>query len=111
MDVACKDGSTERVVDQENIQRARLRIDTRKWIMSKLAPRYADKVDVSVNAKIQVENMSDQELEARTRARLAALGIEVGAAPLLLGGPQVAGKAEPEPVLEPELDDESEPDG
>ena len=48
---------------------------------------------------------------ARTRARLAALGIEGGAAPLLLGGPQVAGKAEPEPVLEPELDDESEPDG
>lgn len=37
-----------RVVDQENIQRSRLRVDTRKWLMSKMKPKkYADKIDVT----------------------------------------------------------------
>ena len=109
MEVAGKDGKIERVVDQENIQRARLRIDTRKWVMSKLAPRYADKVDVSVDAKIRVETMSDQELEDRTRARLIALGVEVGTTPLLLGTARPVAQ-EPEPALggdDPESEDDS----
>ncbi len=87
MDRQAADGSTERVFDPENVQRSRLRIDTRKWIMSKLAGKYADKVDVSVDAsfKVDVENLSDAELESRTRAALARLGIEAPAGPLLLG--------------------------
>ena len=32
------------VQNPEHIQRARLRIDTRKWILSKMLPRFADKV-------------------------------------------------------------------
>ena len=33
------------IVNHENIQRARLRVDTRKWAMSKLAPKkYGDRV-------------------------------------------------------------------
>lgn len=32
--------------NEEDVQRAKLRIDTRKWLMSKMAPkRYSDKVD------------------------------------------------------------------
>lgn len=35
----------EQVVDHENIQRSRLRVDTRKWILSKLLPKeYGDSV-------------------------------------------------------------------
>jgi hypothetical protein len=35
----------DRVVDHENINRARLRVDTRKWLLSKLLPkRYGDRV-------------------------------------------------------------------
>ena len=108
VDRAGKDGTIERVVDPENIQRSRLKIDTLKWLMSKLAPRYADKVDVAVSATMKVENMSDQELEDRTRARLLALGIEVGATPLLLGAARPAVQ-EPEPDLGGD-DPESEPD-
>ncbi len=38
-----KDG--KKVLDHENIQRSRLRVDTRKWAAGKLAPkRYGDKV-------------------------------------------------------------------
>ena len=87
MDRQAADGSVERVVDPENVQRSKLRIDTRKWVMSKLARRYADKVDVNVNAsvKVDVANLSDAELESRTRAALARLGIEAPDRPLLLG--------------------------
>jgi hypothetical protein len=42
-----KDGSTYEAIDQEHINRSRLRVDSRKWIMSKLLPKkYGDKVDL-----------------------------------------------------------------
>ena len=75
------------VVDPGAIQAAKLRIDTRKWLMSKLAAqRYVDKVDVNLSGTVEVSALSDEELEARTRARLVTLGVEV-AAPLLLAMP------------------------
>jgi hypothetical protein len=40
-------GESETVVDHEHINRSRLRVDSRKWLMSKLAPKkYGDKVDL-----------------------------------------------------------------
>jgi len=48
-------GVKKRVIDHEAIQRSRLRIDTRKWIASKLVPKkYGNKLDVVSN---------DQKLE------------------------------------------------
>lgn len=45
-------GMTVKVVDQENIQRSRLRVDTRKWIMAKMKPKkYGDKIDMTTNGK------------------------------------------------------------
>lgn len=39
------DGTTSKVPDQENINRSRLRVDTRKWLMSKIAPKkYGEKI-------------------------------------------------------------------
>jgi hypothetical protein len=44
-----KDGSTERVVDHENIQRSRLRCDSRKWLLSKLLPdRFGERTTTAV---------------------------------------------------------------
>jgi len=58
-----------------------------KWLMSKHAPRrFGDKVEVEVSGNMDVKNLSDAELEARTRARLVALGVEL-VAPLLLPMP------------------------
>ena len=34
-----KDGSFETVLDAENIQRSRLRVDARKWLMARMAPK------------------------------------------------------------------------
>lgn len=40
-----RDGSKETVLDQEHVQRSRLRVDTRKWLLSKLMPKqYGDKM-------------------------------------------------------------------
>jgi terminase small subunit-like protein len=39
----------ERVADHENINRARLRVDSRKWLLSKLLPKkYGDRVTADV---------------------------------------------------------------
>ncbi len=43
-----KDGSTYEVVNNDVIQRSRLRVDTRKWLMAKMKPKkYGDKLDVT----------------------------------------------------------------
>ena len=108
IDRAGKDGEVERVFDPEAVQRAKLRIDTRKWLMSKLAAqRYGDRVDVNLSGAVEVSTLSDEELEARTRARLVALGVEV-AGPLLLPMPG-AGRV-PAPAPKPVAID-AEPEG
>ena len=58
-----KDGSTERVLDHENINRSRVRIDTRKWLLSKVLPKkYGDKLDVKHEGGIIVNiNRKPQE--------------------------------------------------
>ncbi len=96
------DGEVERVLDPEAVQRSKLRIDTRKWVMSKLAAkRYGDKVAVDVTGSVEVSALSDAELEARTRARLVDLGVEV-AGQLLLAKPGTAQAPLPVPSVEPE---------
>jgi hypothetical protein len=43
---------TERVFDSENFQRSKLRIDTRKFLLSKMLPHiFGEKVDVSVGGR------------------------------------------------------------
>jgi hypothetical protein len=46
----------ERVVlNAEHVQRSRLRVDTLKWIMGKLAPKkYGDKIEVEQTGKTRV---------------------------------------------------------
>ena len=85
MDRVVADGSVERVLDSEHVQRSKLRIDTLKWLMSKHAPRrFGDKVAVDVSRKDDLQNLSDEELEARTRAALIAIGVTPPARPLLI---------------------------
>ncbi len=46
-------GDGREVVNQEAIQRARLRIDTRKWVLGKMKPKkYGDKIDIDMKAEI-----------------------------------------------------------
>lgn len=42
-------------VNHENINRSRLKVDTRKWLLSKLMPKkYGDKLDVSVPTEMKI---------------------------------------------------------
>lgn len=46
-----KDGNPK--IDHENVQRAKLRVDTRKWLVSKLSPkRYGDKIQMEVEHRL-----------------------------------------------------------
>jgi len=43
---------TVRVLNSEHINRSRVRIDTRKWLLSKLAPKkYGEKLDLNVGGQ------------------------------------------------------------
>jgi hypothetical protein len=46
------DGETIEVANSENIQRSRLRVDTRKWFLSKVLPKkFGEKVDLTSDNK------------------------------------------------------------
>lgn len=50
-----KDGSTFEVVNNEHIQRSRLRVDARKWLLSKALPKkYGDKQEVKHEGGISI---------------------------------------------------------
>jgi hypothetical protein len=53
-DWMAREGKVE--LNGEHIQRSRLRIDARKWMLSKMAPKkYGDKIDVAHSGGIVVE--------------------------------------------------------
>lgn len=71
--IANEDG-TERT-DNEAIQRSKLKVDTRKWVMSKLAPKkYGDKITQELTGEIVTRGLSDDELDKR----IAELGAKTG---------------------------------
>lgn len=46
------DGSTYTALDSEHVQRSRLRVDTRKWLMSKMKPKkYGEKLDLTTDGE------------------------------------------------------------
>lgn len=61
------DGTTDRVLDSEHYQRSRLRVDTRKWYLSKVLPKiYGDKLGVEVSGDTALLAIME---EARERVR------------------------------------------
>ena len=72
-------------------------MDARKWIMARLAARtYGDKLDLNLSATVEVGALSDAELEARTKARLKALGVEIAGPLLIAEGPTLPAPGEAE---------------
>jgi hypothetical protein len=60
-----EDGSTFEVINNEVIQRSKLRVETRKWLMAKTKPKkYGDKLDLtSAGEKLQ-RGASIEEIDA-----------------------------------------------
>ena len=75
------EGNEGYVLNGENVSRSRLRVDTRKWYLSKLAPkRYGEKLEVT--EKTELQDASDEELHEAIRKRIASMkarGIDVQA--------------------------------
>lgn len=65
-----EDGDTIRVIDHEHVQRSKLRVDTRKWYVSKVAAKkYGDKLDVtSAGEKVAVAGFNYVRPDADTQA-------------------------------------------
>ncbi len=79
-----RNGHEYMAVDQEHIQRSRLRVDTRKWLMSKLMPRkYGDHLEVEHTGDIQVTHTIDDRERMR---RFALFLMEDQAAGALIDG-------------------------
>jgi len=60
------DGEEYEVVNHENIQRSKLRIDSRKWLASKLKPKkYGDKIQTEHSGNVGLTDLSDVGLAER----------------------------------------------
>jgi hypothetical protein len=58
----------------EALQRSRLRVDTRKWYLSKVLPKiYGDKIHTEHSGSIDLGKQSDAEIDAAIQRYLAAL--------------------------------------
>ncbi len=71
-----KGGEEVRAVDHENIQRARLRVETRMKAVAKINPgKYGDKLDLNMSGEINVSQLSDAKLNERIIGLLEKIGI------------------------------------
>lgn len=79
-----KDGSTETVLDAEHVQRSRLRVDARKWLAAKMAPKkYGDvqKLEHSGPDGAPIEINSTVGLAVAAVRELRGLRMDSGALP------------------------------
>ncbi len=80
-----KNGEQVRVVDHENIQRARLRVETRMKAAAKINPaKYGDKLDLNMSGELNVSDLSDAKLNERIIGLLEKIGISGELATLFL---------------------------
>jgi hypothetical protein len=57
-------------INHSAVARAKLQVDTRKWIMSKMAPKkYGEKVQVENSGKVVIAEETDEEIAARFAAK------------------------------------------
>lgn len=77
MEAVDDEGAVAYRLNGENIQRSRLRVDTRKWLASKLKPKkYGEKIQQEVTGKdggaIEIASLTEEQI----KARLVAIGTQ-----------------------------------
>jgi hypothetical protein len=61
-----ENGRVDVVPDREHISRSSLRVDTRKWLMARLARKtFGDKIGIDHSGSIKTGDMTDEQVEAR----------------------------------------------
>lgn len=69
-------------VGTAKVQAARLAVDTRKWVLSKLVPAYSDRLQVDL--AIDVKSMPDEKLNARITELMTRAGVPESVISMLL---------------------------
>ncbi|WEQ51199.1 hypothetical protein LV478_11725 [Komagataeibacter oboediens] len=61
--------------DSDSASAARVRVDARKWILSKLLPKqYGDKLNLEHSGEVALNQVPDDQLDARLKALMAQAG-------------------------------------
>jgi len=81
-----RNGHEYLAVDQEHIQRSRLRVDTRKWLLSKLKPEtYGDRVIADVTGTVEHKHDITSLSEREKMRRFALFMMEDQRQPVIEG--------------------------
>ena len=81
-----RNGHEYEAVDQEHIQRSRLRVDSRKWLLSKLKPEtYGDKVLTEASGTVNIKHDITSLTEREKMRRFALFMIEDQRVPVIEG--------------------------
>jgi len=81
-----RNGREYEAVDQEHIQRSRLRVDSRKWLLSKLRPNeYGDKVITETTGTVTVKHDITSLSEREKMRRFALFMMEDNRQPAIEG--------------------------
>jgi len=76
-------GRKQIVFDKQNVERSKLRVEARKWLMAKRLPkRYGEKIDLNHSGEMSISSTMEQarerlrekreQLQVEAKARLAA---------------------------------------
>ncbi|MCE2574830.1 terminase small subunit [Komagataeibacter sp. FNDCR2] len=61
--------------DSDSASAARVRVDARKWILSKLLPKqYGDKINLEHSGEVAMTDVPDDQLDKRLKALMAQAG-------------------------------------
>lgn len=73
-EVTRKDGRVEIVLNNEHVQRSKIRVDLRKWTAARLSRRqWGDNKSVDLTATVSISNLTDEELQKRLDAANAVI--------------------------------------
>ena len=107
------DEDGRRRFDGENVQRSKLKIDTRKWVISKLIPQYADRISADVTSKVTIEDktMTDVDYARNVIHLLGTVNLVSPCGTKLVGGLKYSDLITPnkELTLKAEQEDTSPP--
>lgn len=74
--VICKNGEMELVFNHQHVNRAKLRVDTRKWVASRLfREAWGESKHINVDAKILTVQLTDEALDRQLAAATAKLQV------------------------------------
>ena len=65
------EGNPGYTLNGEHVQRSRLRLDTRKWYLSKVLPKFADKQQIEHTGKLDLSTASDDEINRKLNELIA----------------------------------------